>query len=580
MTLAATMSPGLEALLPMLQPTAEPLFDASLLPAELPGDDEVVGPDDFSALLALVVPPPAAPLPQVPPDTSPQPAGPDQISSAQRSQTGAVAPVRYERGVVPALPPMTCSVEPDPLTTAGDLRGQAPVAAVQPKPDQVGLVVPPANDVETANRGAQKTDSNAPQVKRPLLQVEPAIAPPAPPPAAVLAHGELASTRPAIKDEQAMVQQVLPSGQPVMPQQTTAAVTAPPATQQPAMPMVMRLDAPALPLPVIRRLTGLAPQPVQARLPRPVPAPAASAFEQTQLMTAAIQPADEAALVPASPQPVVVPASAPVVQAVTVPDKRMPESPATPAMSTPRLTELADTIVGHIAVAVAAPPAKAALTAPEPTEQATMHLARAAERAPMASTVEKASAITADVELSRREAAEPGPTNSAASPAPQVLSQTLQDGLPITPTAAPQFQQTVQGLPEREVSAAERVTAQPQATETPDEVVHQMRLTLSPPDLGAVTLRIETRGQEVSAHLLVDQLVAGHVLRQAETEVRQLLHNQGLQMGSYEVDYQHSQQHQPHQRPLPLALHGKAIAVPSRPQGRQPVQESAIDVFA
>ncbi|MEN6304344.1 MAG: flagellar hook-length control protein FliK [Armatimonadia bacterium] len=368
-----------------------------------------------------------------------------------------------------------------------------------------------------------------------------------------------------------------------MPQQIAAAVTVPPAPQQTAMPMVMRLDAPALPLPVIRRLTGIAPQPVQTRLPKPVPAPPASASEQTQLVTAAIQPADEAALVPASPQPVVVQASAPAapaVQAVTVPDKRMPGSPATPAMSTPRLAELADTVVRHIAVAVAAPPAKAALTAREPGEQAIKQLARAAERAPMASTVEKVSAITADVELSRREATEPGPTNSAASPAPQVLSQTLHDALPITPTATPQFQQTVQDLPEREVSAAERVTAQPQATETPDEVVHQVRLTLSPPDLGAVTLRIETRGQEVSAHLVVDQLVAGHVLRQAETEVRQLLHNQGLQMGSYEVDYQHSQQHQPHQRPLPLALPGKAIAVPSRPQGRQPRQESAIDVFA
>ena len=73
----------------------------------------------------------------------------------------------------------------------------------------------------------------------------------------------------------------------------------------------------------------------------------------------------------------------------------------------------------------------------------------------------------------------------------------------------------------------------PSESETPQ--VRQLRLEVSPADLGPLTLEIRHRGGEVTASVVVDHDRARQVVQQAEAQVRQSLANQGLQMGSFEV---------------------------------------------
>lgn len=585
MDLALSLTPDLEYLAPPLLPMAEAVGDALLLPAEPTRDnDKAAPPDDFSALLALFVPPPAVSVDQVVPETRPQQTGDDLLPGVQPAQTDAVAPASCG----PELVSPVVAAKPDRSLAAPDLREQLLATEPQPASPHAEVPLSPAKRSETEIRADENTISRPSQLQQPR-QVEKAASQP------ISSHVAVpmlivSDPRPVTaRAERVVLPRVLPSAKQIKPEQPASTTEMPPAALQTAGPTVAETAGPVLmhtapsaqPIPAISRDFHAEFRPAQMHLPKAVRLPQASPSQPTKLTTVTTEPTTEVAPVTASPVPAVAPTDLQTAQVVSDPPERTMERPATPAAPSTPIPGLADTIVWHIAAAVAEPPTKAAGMASEPTEQFVAPSATVVQRASHPRLAGTASADVPSVALPRPEAAD-GPERAVPMPstAPQVVTESSSAALPVVAAPAPQAHQLPEDQPAPEVSATERVATPPEASERPDEVVHQVRLALRPPDLGAVTLRIETCGKQVSAHLLVDQPVTGHVLRRAETEVRQLLQDQGLQVGSYEVDYQQPQQHQPHQRSLPMAQPVRPVAVPARSQSRQPAQESAIDVFA
>lgn len=585
MDLALSLTPGPECLVPPLLPMAEAVGDALLLPAEPPGDsDQVAAPDGFSALLALFVPPPAVPVNQVVSEPSPQQPGGDPLPSVQRPQTDAVG----SASCGPKLLPPVVAPRPERSPTAPDPREQLPPAEPRPASAHVEVPLRPVNGSEPEISADEKTISQPPQLQQPL-QVEKAASQPISSPVAVpmlIASDPRPVTAGA---EHVVLRQVLPPAKQIRPEQPTTNTEMPPAAlrtaglkvAETAGPVLMHTAPSTQPVPTTSRYFHAEPQPAHMHWPKAVRVTQASPSQPMELTTVITEPATPVVSFTASPVAAVAPTAFQTALVVADPTARTMESPATPPTPSAPIPELADTIVRHIAAAVVEPPTRAAAMAPEPIEQSVAPSATVAQRAYFPRLAGATSADVRGVALLRPEAAD-GPERAVPMPstAPQVVTESSSAALPVVAAPAPQAHQLPEDQPAPEVLATERVATPPEAGERPDEVVHQVRLALRPPDLGAVTLRIETCGKQVSAHLLVDQPVTGHVLRQAETEVRQLLQDQGLQVGSYEVDYQQPQQHQPHQRSLPMAQPVRPVVTPSRPQSRQPAQESAIDVFA
>jgi flagellar hook-length control protein FliK len=69
----------------------------------------------------------------------------------------------------------------------------------------------------------------------------------------------------------------------------------------------------------------------------------------------------------------------------------------------------------------------------------------------------------------------------------------------------------------------------------PDPQVHSLRLELTPPQLGGLTLEVHHEGRQVSAFMVVDHDAAREVVAHSETQVRALLLDHGLQVTAFEV---------------------------------------------
>jgi hypothetical protein len=71
-----------------------------------------------------------------------------------------------------------------------------------------------------------------------------------------------------------------------------------------------------------------------------------------------------------------------------------------------------------------------------------------------------------------------------------------------------------------------------------DFEVRQIKVQLSPPRLGPVLIEVQAESNHVSASLLVSRPETAQALRGAEGQVRDLLRDQGLAMGAFDVSCQ------------------------------------------
>ena len=144
-----------------------------------------------------------------------------------------------------------------------------------------------------------------------------------------------------------------------------------------------------------------------------------------------------------------------------------------------------------------------------------------------------------------------------------------------------------------------RPTQELAATEAPDAIatvratttapaepqIRELRLELAPAHLGTVTLELHHQGQQVEAFMVVDHAPAREIVQAAEQQVRELLGQQGLQVGAFEVSCrggnpQEQSQHQP-TPPVSLREHQPAATVRSPLAPRQSVSSvGGIDLYA
>lgn len=116
--------------------------------------------------------------------------------------------------------------------------------------------------------------------------------------------------------------------------------------------------------------------------------------------------------------------------------------------------------------------------------------------------------------------------------------------------------------------------------------IRELRLELTPAHLGTVTLALHHQGRQVEAFMIVDHEPARQVVQAAEQQVRELLGQQGLQVGAFEVSCRGDGDQQQRQ-PLPPATPVLAADEPrpAQTRSRQPARQSAslsggIDLYA
>ncbi len=97
-------------------------------------------------------------------------------------------------------------------------------------------------------------------------------------------------------------------------------------------------------------------------------------------------------------------------------------------------------------------------------------------------------------------------------------------------TAEPAPQAATAGAPHVAATAA----VPSRETDEPDPVTH-LRLRLAPPLLGEVLLDVRHDNGAVTAHAVVSLPATEHVLRQVQTQVQQLLADQGLQARAFDI---------------------------------------------
>lgn len=132
--------------------------------------------------------------------------------------------------------------------------------------------------------------------------------------------------------------------------------------------------------------------------------------------------------------------------------------------------------------------------------------------------------------------------------------------------------------------APERVRGMMTAVAEP--VVRELRLELTPAHLGTVTLQLLHQGQQVEASMIVAHEPARQTVQAAEQQIRELLGQQGLQLGAFEVSCRGGGEHrQPQQQtapPLPLAE--ERPAAPARmvaaPRRQFVSSASGVDIYA
>jgi flagellar hook-length control protein FliK len=116
--------------------------------------------------------------------------------------------------------------------------------------------------------------------------------------------------------------------------------------------------------------------------------------------------------------------------------------------------------------------------------------------------------------------------------------------------------------------------------------IRELRLELTPAHLGTVTLALHHQGRQVEAFMIVDHEPARQVVQAAEQQVRELLGQQGLQVGAFEVSCRgdsDQQQRQPLPPPTPVLAADEPR--PAQTRSRQPARQSAkltsgIDLYA
>lgn len=174
------------------------------------------------------------------------------------------------------------------------------------------------------------------------------------------------------------------------------------------------------------------------------------------------------------------------------------------------------------------------------------------------------------------------------------------------PLTVPTASHSVAGAGDRPSAAASALLSEPGTTPVPevaapdapaalepvratiaaaDHPIRELRLELTPAHLGTVTLELHHVGRQVEAFMIVDHEPARQVLQAAEQQVRELLGQQGLQVGAFEVSCRGGDQ-QPRQ-PLPQATPAAAAEEPSPPPAHRPAlsrrstsTSSDIDIYA
>ncbi|MBU0611442.1 MAG: flagellar hook-length control protein FliK, partial [Armatimonadetes bacterium] len=128
-------------------------------------------------------------------------------------------------------------------------------------------------------------------------------------------------------------------------------------------------------------------------------------------------------------------------------------------------------------------------------------------------------------------------------------------------------------------------------TDEPDPVTH-LRLRLAPPLLGEVLLDVRHDGGAVTAHAIVSLPATEHVLRQVQTQVQQLLADQGLQAGAFDLTCAYSStggggggSHLPQPFGVPSGAWAARPEVPDvtpseAPQGPPPGWSRIVDIIA
>lgn len=163
------------------------------------------------------------------------------------------------------------------------------------------------------------------------------------------------------------------------------------------------------------------------------------------------------------------------------------------------------------------------------------------------------------------------------TPVRPVADEPLADSLPVQPEAPLRTFAAV--IPAREAAAA--VPVLPEASEP---AATTWRLELAPPLMGEVEIEIVHEGVRVSAKAVVQQPGTVETLRAIETQVRDALERQGLQLSGFEVSCRDDgpNQGQPDRPVVPLPMPGReqerAHARPARPQAHA-APDGLVDIY-
>lgn len=202
----------------------------------------------------------------------------------------------------------------------------------------------------------------------------------------------------------------------------------------------------------------------------------------------------------------------------------------------------------------------------------------------------------------------PGPATYAAAETAEVIVRALESVVAIAPAAGTQPRTKGKGAREQEPSPPlGPATGLPRAAQPGDEAmafveespamatgtfeepeirVSSLRLELSPPELGPMTLEVHHSGKAVAAYLVVDHDTARQIVTQGEAQVREALGREGLEVGAFEVFCRSGGQQQGGSGQQSRYSGGSVLApqllaqdVPARRESR-PSSATAVDIYA